>query len=103
MGIETLRRPWRRKSGRNAPDDNTVGTVDTLSRRNYKVYADLGCTTSIMVRQPSILNTGAGSNFVRAETIPDGSERWIEPGEISTIAYGDGRLLRTRGAVSLTV
>ena len=60
----TLRRPWCRNNGRNSPDDKVVEQVYTLSRRICKVYADLKLTTSIIVRQLTILDTGSGSNFV---------------------------------------
>ena len=99
----TLRRPWRLNNGRFSPDDNFVETVCTLSRRNYKVYADLGLTTSIIVRSFTILDTGAGSNFVRTDTLPKGWESLLEPGEIPTIADGNGRPPRTCGAVTLVV
>lgn len=66
-----LRRLWRLNNGRRSPDDNTVEPFCTLSRCNYKVYADLGLTTSIMVWQLTILDTDAGPNFVRVDTLPE--------------------------------
>ena len=43
-----------------ATDVPTSDTVMTLSRINYKVYADLGLTPGILPRQLTILDTGAG-------------------------------------------
>ena len=56
-----------------------------------------------MVRQLTILDTGAGSNFVRADALPKGWERLLEPGEVPTIADANGRPLRTSGSVTLVV
>ena len=102
-GMGTLRRQWRLNNGRFSPDDKTVEKFCTLSRRNYKVYADLGLTTSITVRQLTILDTGAGSNFVRTDTLPKGWESLLEPGEIPTFADANGRPLRAYGTVTLVV
>ena len=99
----TLRRLWRLNNGIYSPDEKAVETVCTLYRRNYKVYAVFGLTTSIIVRQLTILDTGAGSKFVRTDTLPKGWESLLEPGEIPTIADANGRPLRTCGAVTLVV
>ena len=96
-------RPWRLNNGRHYLDDNTVEPVCTLSRRNHKVYADLGLTTPTMVRQLTLLDTGVGSNFVRADTLPEGLESLLGPGEILTIADANGRPSRTYRTVTLVV
>ena len=75
----------------------------TLSRRNYKVYADLGLTIAILLRQLTILDMGAGSNFVRADTLPPGWESLMIPGEVTTIADENGRPFRTIGQIQLVV
>ena len=64
-------------------DVPTPETVMTLSRRNYKVYAGLGLTPAILLRQLTILDTGAGSNFVRADTLPPGWESLVIPVAVS--------------------
>ena len=56
-----------------------------------------------MARQLTILDTGAGSNFVRTDTLAKGGENLLEPGEMPTIADANGRPLRTCGTVSLVV
>ena len=74
---------------------NNPETVLALSRRNYKVYADLGLSPSILVRHLTILETRAGSNFLRVDTLPLRWEALVIQGEIPTIADANGRPLRT--------
>ena len=101
--LGTLRRPWRRSTPSLAKGVKNPETVPALSPRNYKVYADLGLSPSILVRQLTILDTGAGSNFVRVDTLPPGWEALVIPGEIPTIADANGRPLRTSGQIPLVV
>ena len=86
-----------------ATDVPTPATVITLSRINYKFYADLGLTPAILLRQLTILDTGAGSNFVRADTLPPGWESLVTLGAVPTIADANGRPLRTSGQIPLVV
>ena len=93
----TLRRLRRRNTPSLAKGVKNPETVLALSRRNYKVYADLVLSPSKLVRQLTILDTGAGSNFVRVDTLPPGWEALVIPGEIPTIADANERPLRTSG------
>ncbi len=61
-----LKRPWRRI--RRA--DFEKETVFVLARRNYKVHIDIGQDPSVMTRYAAILDTGAGSSFIKKSAIP---------------------------------
>ena len=101
--IGTLRRPWRKNTLPLARGVDHPETVLSLSRRNYKVYADLGISTSILVRQLTILDTGqAPISYLSTRSRP-GWEALVIPGAIPTIADANGRTLRTSGQIPLVV
>lgn len=41
-----------------------------VAKRKYKVFADLGLSPQYMVRHRSILDTGAGPNFIIEYMVP---------------------------------
>ena len=59
VGLQ-LRRPWRVITRPGNPE-----LCCTLTSRNYKVYADIGFNRYRLTRKISILDTGAGANFIR--------------------------------------
>ena len=76
--------------------------VLVIAKRNYKVYADLGVTTRIMSRAVSVLDTGAGPNFIAQELLPRGSKIQDTALE-SPILDANKNPLTTRGTVVLLV
>jgi len=59
-----LQRPWRRVKKHDKPE-----TVFVMVRRNCKVYANLGITRRQTRRYPVILDTGAGSSFIKQDIL----------------------------------
>lgn len=92
-----LERPWRRfKQG------SGTEAVMAMSRRNYKVYADMGITSRSTLRVCAVLDTGAGPNFVHRDKLPKGHAQ-IRRGETPLINDANGRPVNIVGTVSLYV
>ncbi|PXF42205.1 hypothetical protein BWQ96_08073 [Gracilariopsis chorda] len=56
-----LKRPWRGYVDMPRKTDYVM----IMARRNYKVYADIGSSKSLLSRRLAVLDTGAGPNFIR--------------------------------------
>ena len=54
-------------------------TVFVMVRRNYKVYANLGITRRQTRRYSMILDTGAGSSFIRKDVLHEKAWKLIRP------------------------
>ena len=98
-GIGCLQRPWHRIGNTAEPE-----TVFILAKRNYKVYANLGLTSSNMKRFTTILDTGAGSSFIRLDEIPHPMRNHITPTrEEVTIRNASGKPVPILGTIRLSV
>lgn len=73
----------------------------TLSKQNYKISADLGSNSRLLFRNLSILDTGAGPNFLRINVLPSGRERMIEPTVLPSFNDSNNRPFRMLGQVSV--
>ncbi|CAN8069585.1 unnamed protein product [Agarophyton chilense] len=74
-----------------------------VSKRNYKVYADIGSDRNLLSRRLTILDTGAGPNFLReSELAPADLER-IRYGPLRDIRDANKNALKTLGTVRLVV
>lgn len=56
-----------------------------VAKWNYKVYADLGLHTQVMVRYFTVLNTGAGPKFVVKSVLPLQLQTQVKTHAISDI------------------
>ena len=65
MLIGALQRPWRPIKRMKEPE-----TIFIMARRNYKIAAYIGLTRSATSRFAAVLDTGAGSSFIRSSVIP---------------------------------
>ena len=74
-----------------------------LSRRSYKVYASFGLNPKLLVRQLSVLDTGAGPNFIRADVLPKGYSSLLAKGPMPSVADANGRPLSMSGIITLWV
>lgn len=74
-----------------------------MAKRNYKVYADLGVSDQYMVRQLSVLDTGAGPNFLVESLIPPHLRSRIRATPLVDIADANNRPLSTVGVIDLLV
>ena len=94
-----LQSPWRRVKRQFEPE-----TIYLLARRNYKVFADIGVTRRHMRRYVTILDTGAGSSYVRKDILPDKIMSFIRPLR-TTINVRDAgnKRVAIAGTIDLTV
>lgn len=89
-----MSRPWRKNKKPQDPD-----RVFVMSRRNYKVYADLGPDTQRLRRVLAILDTGAGPNFIRRSELPEGMEAHLKFGPLPEVCDANGKPLSTLATV----
>jgi Retroviral aspartyl protease len=83
-------------------DTTRVETVYSLTTCNYKVSATVGVITAVSSPVRAILDTGAGSNLIRDEVLPEDWERHRMTGEPECHIVGaGGRRLQQRGVVQL--
>ena len=88
-------RPWRR----NRVDSDTE--LHVLAKRNYKVDAYLGRPGQPLVRHLTVLDTGAGHNFVRMSALTAEAQRAIRPCALPDIRDANKARVRTAGTVTL--
>lgn len=93
-----LQRPWRRHRSPKHP-----GRIVIMAKLNCKVYADLGLDRDRMFRVLSILDTGAGLNFVRRTELPVEVERYIRHGPLPDICDASNKPATVVGTVNLPV
>ena len=75
-----------------------------LAKRNYKYHADIGLTRRHRRRFEAILDTGAGSSFIRKEALPEKKWSLIRPiGEGVRIKDAGNRNIRIAWKITLTV
>ena len=94
-----LQRPWRRVRRPTEPD-----TVFVMVRRNYKVYANLGITRRQTRRYSVILDTGAGSSFIRKDVLHEKAWTRIrpDPNPLKT-RDANNRPINSLGVISLAI
>lgn len=93
-----LRRPWRRTRRLRQLD-----RVMIMTKRNYKVYADIGPDIQRVRRLVSVLDTGAGRNFIRRSELPPGVEDRMRYGPLPDICDANNNPLSMLGIISLPV
>ena len=97
--IRYLQRPWRRIKKRHRPE-----AIFILAKRNYKVLANIGVTRRATQRFETILDTGAGSSFIRTNVLPDELLNKIRPLDDEPVIRDAGnRRVALRGSINLTV
>ena len=72
--IGLLQRPWRR-----IQREKQSQTVFVMAKRNYKIAAYLGLTRRAMKRFIVVLDTGAGSSFIRTSALSPDLQKLIKP------------------------
>lgn len=96
--LACFRRPWQRATRAECPNRILV-----LTRKNYKVYADVRPSIGLMRRMTAVLDTGAGPNLIRKSELPPGTEDRIAMGPSLDIRDANNRPLRTIGLIKLPV
>ena len=74
-----------------------------MARRNYKVYADVGLNRPLLTRRLTVLDTGAGPNFIRKDELPPGFESRLRYGPLLNIGDANNNPLSMLGVISLIV
>ena len=92
-----LRRPWIRFRNTRQPD-----RVFRMAKRKFKVYADLGESNS-MRRIHSVLDTGAGPNFIRKSTLLPGEQLKVTHEPLPEIADANSNPTRAKETIRLLV
>ena len=93
-----LRRPWIQYRDSRAPV-----RVFLMTRRNFKVYADIGDSPTRLLRTLSILDTGAGPNFIRKNALPAGDLIPLSYGPLPDIADANSNPIQVKGIKRLLV
>ena len=74
-----------------------------MAKRNYKVYASIGFSTRLVVRKLSVMDTGAGPNFIRKSELPDGKIREIRKTPLPEVTDANRNPIRMIGTIDLIV
>ena len=74
-----------------------------MAKRNYKVYADLGLNASLQAKKLTILDSGAGPNFIRKSELPLGFEDRIKYGPLPSVNDANNNPVRMVGLIDLVV
>lgn len=75
-----------------------------MARRNYKIEAYIGHTRRALKRYSVVLDTGAGSSFLKAALIPDELRHLIRPLEDNiSVRDASNRIVMIGGTITLVV
>ena len=94
---EALQRPWIRCSSRHGRHH-----IFLMRKRNFKVYADIGVTPHLLARKLSVVDIGAGPNFIRKDELPSGVDV-IRHGPLPNVADANNNPIRITCLVDLVV
>ena len=79
-------------------------TVYIMARRNYKIAAYIGLHKSSLARFVVVLDTGAGSSFIRQALIPESYRKHIKPlDDQFNVKDANNRRVVIAGTINLTV
>lgn len=74
-----------------------------MARRNYKVYADIGSSKSLLSRRLAVLDTGAGPNFIRLSELQSDEQARIQEACLPDIRDANKRPIKSLGTIKLVV
>ena len=97
--IGVLQRPWRPRVDMLRPE-----AVFVMARQNYRVYAYLGPNHKHLTRVLSVLDTGAGSSYLRKGLLRNSLIENIKPQLSRTNVWdASNRRVRITGIVTLSL
>lgn len=70
-----------------------------MAKRNFKVYADVGPSTSLLSRKLAVLDTGAGPNFIRKSELLPGYETHVRYGPLPHISDANSNPIKMTGYI----
>ena len=73
-----------------------------MRKRNFEVYADIGVGPNLLARKHSVVDTGAGPNFIRKDELPLGVDV-IRHGPLPNVADANNNPIRMTGLADLVV
>ena len=74
-----------------------------LAKRNYKVHAEIGFISTLMVRRVATLDTGAGPNVIRLSEVPTAAMARVRHGPLPNVTDANRNPIRMRGVITLVV
>ena len=74
-----------------------------MAKRNYKCYAELGLHPYLLTRKLTVLDTGAGPNFIREDELPSGYAEQLKNGPVPSVCDANRNPVRIKGTVDLLV
>ena len=93
-----LRRPWIQYRDSRAPV-----LIFLMTKRNFKDYTDIGDSATRLLRTLSVLDTGAGPNFIRKKALPAGDLSLLSYGPLPDIADANSNPIQVKGIMRLLV
>ena len=97
--IGILQRSWIPKFDKSCPEATFV-----MKRKNYRVYAYIGSGAHHLKRILAVLDTGAGSSFIRKRILPGEIIQKIKPHLVrSNVRDASNRRVQISGTVNLIV
>ena len=93
-----LRRPWIQYRDNRAPV-----RIFLMRKRNFKVYADIGDSPTRLLRTLSVLDTGAGPNFIGKNALPAEDLTPLSYGPLPDIADANSNPIQIKGITRLLV
>ena len=96
--IFTLQHPWQRTLNRARPE-----AIFTMTKGNYRVYASIGLSYSLMRRMLTILDTGAGPNLIREDELDGDLTDLVKKKSTPELYDANKNPLEVTGTIDLTV
>lgn len=93
-----ISRPWLR-----VQRIASLSRILMLTRKNYKVHANIGPTISLMRRAVALLDTGAGPNLIRKNELLQGMQTCIAHEPLWDVRNAKNRPLRIIGSLKMLV
>ena len=108
--METTPPPRRKRKGKSLlkrsrpPVETSKNEIYILKSHNYKVLSSIGVDSRVLSPTPTILDTGAGPNFVSEKILPpEWRDFEIPRKDVTPVRSATGNPLRIKGAVLLYV
>ena len=74
-----------------------------MTKRNFKVYADIGESPTRLLRTLSVLDTGADPNFIRKNALPAGDLTPLSYGPLPDVSDANSNPIQVKGIMRLLI
>ena len=106
-------RPWRsadpnagihQRPFRPIKKEENPERVYLMARRNYQINAYVGLTSKSLTRLTTVVDSGAGSNYIKKEVLPESLTKRIQPLNYrSDVRDANNKRVRIEGSIYLFV